>query len=457
MSDEYFKVVQSLRKHHTLFAQFWTVGTIVETRHPRMPTAAVAFSKKDGAGLKFLINPDYWAKLNDHDKAFVIAHEVMHVYLDHGRRSLDLDADTANIAQDVVINHYLVDCFGFERDKLTFGETYCWRDTVFPGRDDIQPDRCFEYYYDQIQQQGGCPQQQQGQGEGQPGQPGQGQPSDGSGSPCNQTVDVHDFLDENDEEMQDVLDAIQEAAEDLMDRITEEEVEDFQETVEKGNEDEAQKMEDNKANGAGNMAGTMRKRIRLGRVVKKRKWEEVVADVIGRYQGMERDVDLDLWTRPNRRLAGMSCDDGLILPANVTETVPVRDRVDVWAFQDTSYSCVDYAKRFFKAIATIPDDRFRVRVFCFDTAVYETDLKSGKLYGFGGTAFQPMENQIQQILQQEPKTNYPQAVFVITDGDAFDGRLTAQHEDRWHWFLTPGGHRRCIPQKSSVYRLEDYE
>ena len=449
-TTEYFEVVQSLRKHHTLFAQFWTVGTIIETRHPRMPTAAVAFSKKDGAGLKFLINPDYWAKLNSHDKAFVIAHEVMHVYLDHGRRSLDLDANTANIAQDVVINHYLVDHFGFDRSQLTFGETYCWRDTVFPGRNDIEPDRCFEYYYDEIQQQGGAPQQQQGEGDGE-GQPGEGQPGQGGG---NQTVDVHDFLDEDSEDMQDVLDAIQEAAEDLMDRITEKEVEDFQDIVEKGNGDESKQMENNKA---GNMAGAMRKCIRLGRIVKKRKWEEVVADVIGRYQGMQRDIDLDLWTRPNRRLAGMSDDDGLILPANVTETVPVRDRVDVWAFQDTSGSCVSYAERFFKAIATIPDDRFRVRVFCFDTSVYETSLESGKLYGFGGTSFQPMETEIQRILQQEPKMNYPQAVFVITDGDAWDGRMHTQHDDRWHWFLTPGGTRRCIPHKSHIYKLEDYE
>ena len=142
---------------------------------------------------------------------------------------------------------------------------------------------------------------------------------------------------------------------------------------------------------------------------------------------MKRDIDLELWTRPNRRLDSLG--DDLILPATINETVPVRDRVDVWAFQDTSGSCVDYAERFFKAIATIPEDRFRVRVFCFDTEVYETSLATGKLYGFGGTAFQPMEDKIQQIIQTE----------------------------RWHWFLTPDGSKAHIPNKSSIYDLNDYE
>jgi len=468
-STEYFEVVRSLRKHHSLFAQFWTVGHIVEINHPGMPTAGVAFDKKSGAGLQFMINPDYWAKLNEHDKAFVIAHEIMHVYLDHGRRSLTLDPKLSNLAQDVVINHYLVDYFDFDRSKLTHGESYCWRDTMFPDRDDIEPDRCFEYYYEELKKQGGPPQPQQGEeGDGEPGQgqgqggeptPGDGQPQPGAGQPGagqpkNQTVDVHDFMDGEVEMDADMLDAIQKAAEDLMDRITADEVENFEEIVSKGNGEESDKLEEQKAQQAGAMAGTMQKRIRLKKVVRKRKWENVVADVIGRFQGMKRDVDLQLWTRPNRRLAGMG--DDLILPADVTDTVPIRDKVDVWFFQDTSGSCVDLAERFFKAAASIPDDRFRVRVFCFDTKVYETSLASGKLYGFGGTAFQPLEQAVQDIVRKEPGTKYPQAVFVVTDGEAWDGVMKCEHPDRWHWFLTYKN-TKCIPKKSHNYLLKDYE
>lgn len=471
--NEYFEVVQALRKHHSLFAQFWSVGNIIEINSPKMPTAAVRFDKKSGQGLQFLINPGFWATLNEHDKAFVISHEIMHVYLDHGRRSLGLDLKIANYAQDVVINHYLVDYFGFDRNSLTFADRYCWIDTMFPGRNDIEPDRCFEYYYEKLMDQGGPPQNMQGDpGDGQPGQgqgeggeptPDQeGQPQSGygnGGEPV--TVDMHDFLDEDEDDIDDeLLDEIQKAAEELMDRITPEEVEDFEEKISKGSKEESDKVEEEKRKhkGAGSMAGTMEQRIRLGRVKKKRKWETVIADVIGRFQGMERDMDIELWTRPNRRLAGMvSGDDDLMLPACVHESVPVRDRVDVWFFQDTSGSCKHLAERFFKAAASIPDDHFRVRIFCFDTKVYETDLKSGKLYGFGGTSFQPMENAIQGILQREPKTNYPQAVFVVTDGDAWDGRMQAQFPDRWHWFLTDGGTTSCIPHRSHIYKLRDYE
>jgi len=143
-----------------------------------------------------------------------------------------------------------------------------------------------------------------------------------------------------------------------------------------------------------------------------------------------------------------------MLPAEVTETVSVRDRIDVWFFQDTSGSCRHLAERFFKAAASVPEDRFRVRIFCFDTKVYETDLKSGKLYGFGGTAFQPLEDEIQNIIQKEPRTKYPQAVFVVTDG--YGSNIQPEFPDRWHWFLSEN-YTRCIPSSSKRYNLKDYE
>jgi len=448
MKEDYFKVLHTLRKHHSLFAQFWTVGNLIELDHPSVPTAGIAFDKKTGEGLQFIINPNFWARLDDHAKAFVIGHEIMHVYLDHGRRALGLDPKLANVAQDIVINHQLVDTFGFDRATLTFAESYCWRDTVFPGRTDVDADRCFEYYYNLLEESG-LPESMEGEGEPGEGEPGEGKP--GEGEPgnvtgTNQTVDIHDFMDNA---SQDVLDAIQDAVEDLMDRITEGEVDSFEEMIEEGNPEESEKMKQQ----AGTMGGCMRKRIRLGKIVKKRTWEGVVSDILGRFNGMQRDIDLELWTQPNRRLAGMGND--MILPATVSDIVTVRDKIDVWCFQDTSGSCESYAKRFFQALATIPDDRFRVRVFCFDTKVYETSLASGKLYGFGGTTFQPIENAIQKIVQEEEKTKYPQAVFIVTDG--YGSPVTPEFPDRWHWFMTDGHSSHFVPKKSTEYMLSDYE
>ena len=455
MKREYLDVLRQLRKHHSLFAQFWTVGDIVEIDHPKMPTAGIAFDKKTGKGIQFFINPNFWARLSDDSKAFVIGHECLHVYFDHGRRSLGLDREIANLAQDVVINHYLVDVFGFKREELTFGEKYCWRDTMFPGRDDIEADRCFEYYYQKLLEQGGPP-KQEGEGqEGESGMPREGASDPGEGNPgagpANQTVDVHEFMDEVDDEM---LDAIQEAVDELMDRITPGEVEDFEEMVEAGNQEESAKLQEQQQKHAGTMSGGMKTRIRLGRIVKKRKWETIVEQEIGRMIGMIRDQDLELWTRPNRRISAMAGD--LILPATVTEEVPVRDRIDVWFFQDTSGSCREYAERFFKAAATIPEDRFRVRMFCFDTKVYETTLESGQLYGFGGTAFQPIEDAIQSVLNKEEKTKYPQRVFVITDG--IGSPVCPEHPGRWHWFITEGySSTQYVPERSRHYKLADYE
>lgn len=425
MKQEYLDVLWELQDHHSLFAQFWAVGHLTETEE--IPTAAIRYDK-EGRGLQFLINPDYWEQLNDHDKAFVIGHECLHAYFDHGQRSLGLDRELANLAQDVVINHYLVDVFGFKREKLTHGEGYCWIDTMFPDRDDVEKEKCFEYYYELLKKQGGAPRQGSG----------------GRAGP--QTVDSHEFLEGIDPE---TLEAIQEIIEDIADRMTPDEIENFEETIEQGNPDESDKS---KQAQAGSMAGAMKIRIRLGRVIKKRKWETVVVDVLGRFGGMERDVDLELWTRDPRRLC--SLDNDLILPAEVNETILVRDRIDVWFFQDVSGSCIDYAERFFRAAASIPDDRFRIRAFCFDTRVHEIDLKKGEVKGGGGTSFRPMEQRIQDIMTAEG-CKYPQAVFVITDG--FGNSINPEHPDRWHWFLTDYHSTHCIPSKSHSYKLIDYE
>lgn len=439
MQSEYFDVLNSLRKHHSLFAQFWSIGHFIELDIPEMPTAAVRFDKETGEGLQFLINPTFWKKLNTHTKAFVISHEISHVYLDHGRRGINLEPVMANKAMDIVINHQLVDMFGFKREELTFGEEWCWIETCFPGRNDIQKGRCFEYYYLELQKQ-----KKEGGGEGGDDEasyiPGEGQES--------QVMDVHSFGEGVDKE---VLDAIQEAVDELMDNITPGEIEDFEERMNGGNAEEAEKASQT----AGNIGGTMKQRIVLDKIVKKPKWETVVEKELGRLAGMQRDCDIEIWTRPNYRVMGL-CPE-LILPATVNETIPVRDRVDVWFFQDTSGSCRSYAKRFFAAAASIPEERFRIRMFCFDTKVYETTLKSGKLYGFGGTKFQPIETEIQNIITRE-ECLYPQAVFMITDGENWgEENLHFEHPKRWHWFLTKGGSSRSIPSACKTYKLENYE
>lgn len=472
MRKDHFDVLRQLEKHHALFGQFWTVGTILETES--IPTAAITFDK-EGRGIQFLINPKFWEALTDKEKAFVIGHECLHVYFDHGRRMINgnMDRNIGNVAGDVVINHYLIDAFGFDREDIRMWKDYCWLETVFapdavkaqmkaamaqippediearravadkliqPGkwRKDVDPKRSMEYYYDLIEEEA----EKNGGG-------GQGDPQDGQGGAGGfpQTVDDHQgWADVDPEEVKSVMDAMQEVVDQVTERISNEELEDFEDKIGENSD------EQNKAQQAGTMGGMLVKKIRLGHVIKKRKWETVVADIVGRFMKMTEEVEIETWTHSARRLSMMG--DDIFLPSIIEDEMPRRDRVDLWFFQDTSGSCVSYAKRFFKAAASIPEDKFRIRAFCFDTQTYEVDFKKGELQGFGGTYFHIIEDEIQRRVQAED-CPYPQAVFIITDG--YGSNVHPEHADRWHWFMTEGHSTSNIPKKSNVYKLKDYE
>ena len=483
MREDHFEVLRELENHHALFGQFWTVGTVLES--DRIPTACISFDK-EGRGIEFTVNPEFWSKLTTYEKTFVIGHECLHIYFDHGRRMINgnLDQQLANIAGDVVINHYLCNSFGFDRNRVSMWKDYCWLETVFApekvkkqievekakllgsGIDDIKElekamskkirplikdgvwdnkvdaNRSMEYYYfllEEQQQEGG------GGGKGGKGEKGEGE-GNGLGSP--KTVDDHSgWADMDPNEVKEILDAMQEVVDQVTDRISNEEIEDFEDKIQEGNPEEQQKAQQ-----AGTMGGAMKKKIRLGHVIKKRKWETIVADVVGRFMKMTEEVEVEQWAMPARRLSGMG--GGLMLPSMMEMEFPRRDRVDLWFFQDTSGSCVDYAKRFFKAAATIPEDKFRIRGFCFDTRTYEVDFKKGELQGFGGTRFDVIEHEIQRRVKEE-KCQYPQAVFVITDG--YGNQVNPEFSERWHWFMTEHSSNHYVPKKSHVYQLKDYE
>jgi hypothetical protein len=106
--------------------------------------------------------------------------------------------------------------------------------------------------------------------------------------------------------------------------------------------------------------------------------------------------------------------------------------------------------RFFTAASSLPEDRFNVRLFCFDTKAEETTLESRRVYGGGGTSFACIEEKIRA--ETEGK-KYPSAVFVITDG--MGSKVNPIHPERWYWFLSEDN-KKYIPIKSNVYNLDDY-
>jgi hypothetical protein len=387
-----------MEDHHAIFYMMHGMGKPVFTNE--VSTASVSFDK-EGDFVKFSFNPDFWHSLSRYEKKFVISHECLHVILNHGLRSRGTqDPRQANVAMDLVVNHTLVSRFKFDREQISGWEKYCWTETVFP-KQNVQPGQTFEAYMQLLQTRR---------------------------SNLPDTVDEHD-----DNEWDEVIGKLNE-------NLSNEEKKTIQDIIEQHSQ-----SKDGRGTGAGNgwyFADT-------SQVKKKRKWETVIKQWSRKYL-KPKEESIEQWARLNRRLAAIDTD--LILPSDMDDDKPVEGKIEVWFFQDTSGSCCSFRDRFFAAAKSLPEDRFLIRMFCFDTCVYETSLQSGKLYGFGGTSFSIIEEHIQDEVRKG--SPYPEAVFVITDGAG--NAVNPRFPEKWYWFLS-ANYRHCIPQKSNVYMLRDYE
>ena len=99
--SEKLKIANELQKHHYIFRCFWDIGEPVVDDFPDLSTAAIEFDKQ-GNSIKLLINKTFWGKLNDTTKLFLICHEMMHIFLNHGSRFVEYmnkpEFSTMNIA-----------------------------------------------------------------------------------------------------------------------------------------------------------------------------------------------------------------------------------------------------------------------------------------------------------------------------------------------------------------------
>jgi hypothetical protein len=414
--QEFEDVGLRLERWHGIFYELWDVGIPNFTK--AIPTAAVAWNKRT-LQIEFLFNPDFWKILSDYEKEFVICHEMIHVIYEHLKRMKDCkDQKIANVAADIIVNHKLVDDFGFVREDLGIGESLIWIDKVFPDDLSVERDREFEYYYNLIKDNNLDANQQtldqHGVGSGEEEQAdGPGGSGDAKG---NQGLGP-EYSDIPDEVLDDV---IEEAAE----RLSDAEKETF-------------------SNIAGTSPGSLIHRIKKKRLKLKRRWEDIVQ--VWTAKGEDED---DNWTRKARRHFLLTPE--FILPAMHDQED--KNRINLWWFQDTSGSCANFADHFFNAAKTFPENSFDVKMFGFDTRVYKIDGKN--LRGFGGTAFSPIEEYIQDKTKREG-LSYPDAVFVFTDGCG--DHVIPQYPERWYWFLEGSyQNKNCIPKKSKIFQLSDF-
>jgi hypothetical protein len=66
----------------------------------------------------------------------------------------------------------------------------------------------------------------------------------------------------------------------------------------------------------------------------------------------------------------------------------------------------------------LPNEKFEVKMHCFDTKVYETTIESRRLYGFGGTSFDIIEDYIQSYIKKN-NLKYPEGVCEICKSISF--------------------------------------
>lgn len=449
-SKEWLEISLALEQHHAVFYKVWQMGRPIFNED--IPTAAVQFDDT-GNFIWFHFNPVFWKRLDFYLKLFVISHEALHIILNHGIRIKDagINRGAANRALDIVVNHNLVRGFGFDRQRIDDGikpiikqmvidegkpwgpeqeenNGLCWVDTVFKNKKPLPAsDEMFEYYYnlfDKVYGDGG--------------------PGDGSGGSGPQTLDDHSYMGEQSDAWGPVIDELNES-------LSAEEKESLKGMVNKHFQNE--KNKNNKLNSpAGSGTGGQWVFANITKVKKKKKWETVIKRWSRKYL-IEKDKDFEQWARLNRRLTMLPRNMFLPSEMEVEEEEKDKTRIKVYFYMDTSGSCWGLKDRFFAAAASLPEDRFDVRLLCFDTQIQETTLASKKIYGGGGTSFKILEDFIQKEVNQGGK--YPEGVFVITDG--YGDNIKPERPDKWYWFLTPGATKSYIHPDCNFFNLEDFE
>lgn len=409
--DSILRISRLLESHHVIFYKIWDMGIPILSES--IPTACVKFDKK-GRLISFEFNPKFWDSINDYERAFVIAHECLHVIFNHGARhsSKDqLEQKLANIAMDVAVNEILFSNFQFDINKIKNCPDLCMCDTVFKDKNEPK-DRSFEYYFNKLKKQ-----------------------DDGQSLPS--TLDLHDFLKDLDQR---TIDQIAESiVQDLS--VSKAEIEEFFEAT----------KNDSKSQGddPGNIAGKLSKLVSNQKIhTNKKKWMSLVSD-LSKSILKEGLITNEQWILKPRRLS--SIETNFFLPFEHEEVYYEHDKFNAWFFLDCSGSCYEYANKFFNATKAIPPEHFNTKLFTFDTAVREIKKTAKNLYGFGGTSFSCIESYIQSEITQN-KIKYPDLVFILTDGYGY--HVTPQYPKKWIWINT-SRENRYIPKDSKIIKYQD--
>lgn len=399
--DELIEVSLMLEEFHKVFQVFWTLASVEwASSNSSIRTAAIIFPPNGKPRMS--ISHAFWSSLEDDGKLFVIAHECLHVLLDHGLRNArhvpGATPRLINIAQDITINEIIRDMFQFNRDRLAGWEKYCWIDTCFKDWQNIERHQNFLYYLNKLIEQGEdldmslLDDHEHGDGEGY---------AEGDPDPAAQTL-----------------------AQEL-------------------SWDELQKLIQATEKSSGRGVGTSPFSVVLEAMEpSKLNFAELVAKLKRTAKGGRQEKYKSSFARESRRHNTLGRD--YILPGTIAHAKP-KQKLLIATFFDVSGSCMAYFTEFMRVAAAFEaePDLFELRQHIFDTTV--TEVETGhKISIGGGTSFDIIERRCQELEKEVGR--YPDCVVVITDGHG--NRVSPKHAGRWVWLLTPDGSRSYIPSTS---------
>ena len=407
-NEEWAELCSALLDHHSLFYKIGEMGRPCLT--DSIPTACVTFDK-NGNFINFLFNPEFWFNSSFYEKVFVLCHECLHLILRHGHRFKDSkDNLTANYAMDIVVNHSLVNRFGFIRENIKGWEELCWVDTIFKNKKinnlDIPQDETAEYYLNLIKRV-----------------------YSNDKNFMQKLVDTHEFGEGDDKEL----------FAKLNEGLSQEEKESIKKFYDKHTDKTI----------AGSHSGNILHFASHSKISVKKKWESVVKKW-SQSRIVSTGKDNYQWARKHRRF--MFLETGFFLPSEfeVEDFDLEKGKLKVLFFLDASGSCWHLKDRFFAAAESLPKKHFDVDLFSFDTQIFTTDFKQRKIKGGGGTSFSIIENYI----QNNYKDKYPDGVWIMTDG--YGDTVHPAYPENWFWFLSQHSTSQYIPKNSNKFELEDF-
>jgi len=416
--DELLKISSSLEDYHKIFYVFWEMAAVFFSE--KIPTAAIRFDEKGGGKPLMMLNEEFWNRHNLREKLFITCHECAHVLLDHGvRNGMHIKGATpelVNKAQDITINHMIVDLFNYDREDLREWKKYCWIETCFTNPHLIKRNENFIYYLEMLIAD---PKSKEGDGP---------VTLDEHGDPGNET--------EVEKKTREAL--AKEIAKDLDPK----DLEDLIKAL---------------PGGEGAEAGTMRGIYETILTEKSKKLKlnfKVLIKKLKRTRVKYVDKDAETFVREDRRFDDVMSRPDVSLPGTSTVQGPKKDRLLTALFMDVSGSCMEHFPKF-QQIAEAFDaerDTFDLRLFIFDTTVTEVHPSIPFRIG-GGTYFHIIEQQVLELEREYHR--YPDCVIVVTDGEGTD--VKPKGPTKWIWLLTPPARKQNIPLSSKSWLISQVE